>query len=63
MTANQALNYLIDKHYRPVKRSFRCCHPRDLLKQIHDLCLYLEQEPKMKPEFFDAAVDNYFSVM
>lgn len=58
-----ALDYLIEKHYRPHSRPFRACHPRDLLKQIHDHCQFVQETPSMKPEYFDAAVDNYFSVM
>ncbi|MEM9352339.1 MAG: AAA family ATPase [Planctomycetota bacterium] len=58
-----AVDYLIDKHYRPVQRPFRCCQPRDLLLQIRNYCAYIEAEPKMSTEYFDYAVDNYFAVM
>ncbi len=58
-----ALDYLIEKHYRQAGRSFRCCHPRDLLSQIICYCQFLGQEPRMTPELFDLAVENYFSVM
>lgn len=58
-----AIDYLIDVHYRAAARPFRACQPRDLLLQIRNLCYYLEQPPQMTCEFFDAAVENYFAVM
>jgi hypothetical protein len=58
-----ALNYLIDKHYKTVKRPFRCCQPRDLLQQIRNFCKYIGQPAKMTPEYFDFAVENYFAIM
>ncbi len=60
---DHALDYLIETHYRQAGRSFRCCHPRDLLSQIVCYCQFLKQPPKMTPELFDLAVENYFSVM
>jgi hypothetical protein len=59
----EALNYLIDTHYKAVKRPFRCCQPRDLLLQIRNYCLYVDTKPIMCREFFDYAVENYFAVM
>jgi predicted ATPase with chaperone activity len=57
------LNYLIENHYRKVGRPMRCCQPRDLLMQVKNYCLFRKQPPKMSPEFFDLAVENYFAVM
>ncbi|HUU85332.1 MAG TPA: AAA family ATPase [Phycisphaerae bacterium] len=57
-----AVNYLIDTHYRKTERPFRCCHPRDLLLQIVNRATYVRDEPRMTPEAFDRAVDNYFAV-
>ena len=57
------ITYLIETHYRPVDRPFRCCQPRDLLLQVRNLCYYENQEPGLTPEFMDFAVDNYFAVM
>ncbi|NOX53771.1 MAG: AAA family ATPase [Planctomycetes bacterium] len=59
----EAVNYLIDKHYHQAKRSLRACHPRDLLLQIKSYCNYKGLPRKMLPEYFDWAVENYFSVM
>ena len=58
-----ALDYLVEKHYKAVKRPFRCCQPRDLLLQIKNYCHYQKLSPEMTAEFFDFAVDNYFAVM
>ncbi len=58
-----AVDYLVETHYKRVNRPFRCCQPRDLLLQIKNLCLFERKEPRMSPESFDFAVDNYFAVM
>ncbi|HVC93547.1 MAG TPA: AAA family ATPase [Pirellulales bacterium] len=58
-----AIDYLIDTHYRPVNRPFRCCQPRDLLLQILNFCRYQRRSPEITPELFDFAVENYFAVM
>lgn len=54
---------LIQRHYSAVNRTFRCCHPRDLILQILNFAAYNGAEPEMSREAFDAAVDNYFAVM
>jgi hypothetical protein len=59
--SEEALDYLIRTHY--VGRPFRCCHPRDLLLQIKNLCDFQGQLPLMSEENFDFAADNYFAVM
>jgi predicted ATPase with chaperone activity len=58
-----AVEYLIGKHYRPIDRPMRRCHPRDLLMQIHNYCSYNDLPMEMRPEYFDAAVANYFTVV
>ena len=37
--------YLQRRHYRPVGRPMRACHPRDLLDQVTALCRYRGIEP------------------
>ena len=59
----QALEYLIETHYRKVNRPMRCCQPRDLLLQIRNYCRYVKQPAVMSPESLDFAVENYFAVM
>ncbi|WP_163867114.1 ATPase [Myxococcus eversor] len=55
-----AIDYLIDSHYRPTDRPFAACQPRDLLDQVIDMSHYLGQEPKLDPALLDAAVRSYF---
>jgi AAA+ superfamily predicted ATPase len=57
------VEYLLDTHYRRIGRPLRCCHPRDLLQQIINRASYLEIEPQVTREAFDAAVANYFAVL
>ena len=59
----QAVEHLIDHHYKRVKRPFRCCQPRDLLLQVRNYCVYNDLPLVMKTEYFDFAVANYFTVM
>jgi len=59
----EALDYVIDTHYKPIKRPYRCCQPRDLLLQIRNYCHYLDVPPLMCKEYFDYAVENYFAIM
>ncbi len=58
-----AIDYLIETHYRPKDRPFRNCHPRDLLLQVRNYCLYHDQPMDLKNEYIDFACDNYFSIM
>lgn len=60
---NDAIRYVIEEHYKPVDRPFRCCQPRDLLLQIRNFCLYNREPMVLTNERFDFAVENYFSVM
>lgn len=59
----EAINYLIEKHYRPSGRQFRNCHPRDLLLQVRNYCLYHAYKLELRPDYIDFAVENYFSIM
>ncbi|TWU43008.1 hypothetical protein Q31b_20430 [Novipirellula aureliae] len=58
-----AIEYLIQTHYKPINRPFRNCQPRDLLLQVKNFCLYNNLEVELKNEYFDFACENYFSVM
>ena len=58
-----AVDYLIKKHYLAINRPFRNCQPRDLLLQVRNYCLYNDLPIELKNEYFDYAVENYFSVM
>lgn len=60
---DEAVTYLLEKHYRSCSRPLRCCHPRDLLMQIRNMCSYKNREPQMTPAMFDLAVSTYFAVL
>ncbi|GIX05245.1 MAG: hypothetical protein KatS3mg114_1114 [Planctomycetaceae bacterium] len=59
----QAVDYLVERHYKSVGRPFRACQPRDLLLQVKNYCAYHGQPRRMTPAAFDFAVENYFSIM
>lgn len=59
----EAIDYLIQTHYKATGRPLRFCQPRDLLLQIRNYCAYHDQPPKLTNEHFDLAVENYFAVM
>lgn len=54
------VEYLQRRHYDPVNRPFRACHPRDLLDQIIALCRYRAIEPTITRELIDKACETYF---
>jgi predicted ATPase with chaperone activity len=58
-----AVEYLLNTHYRPQNRPLRRCHPRDLLLKIHSYCAYHGLPMEMKPEYFDHVVEDYFTVV
>jgi len=52
--------YLQRRHYKPVQRPFRACHPRDLLDQVTALCRYRGIAPVITRELLDRACAAYF---
>jgi predicted ATPase with chaperone activity len=59
----EPIDYLVQTHYRPFQRGLRRCHPRDLLGQIRNYCIYNELPLEMLPEHFDRAVKGYFTAV
>lgn len=59
----EAIKYLVEKHFSEAGRPFRSCLPRDLLLQVRNYCTYHSLPRKMSPEAFDFAVENYFSIL
>jgi predicted ATPase with chaperone activity len=59
----EAIEHLLNRHYRGGKRPMRRCHPRDLLQQIQHYCSYNGLPLAMKPEYFDLVVENYFTAV
>ncbi|MFQ5490301.1 MAG: AAA family ATPase [Phycisphaerae bacterium] len=63
MAVNEdAIDHLIDTHYKKKGRGFRCCHPRDLIAQIVDRAAFDKSIPAMTTQAFDHAADNYFAI-
>jgi hypothetical protein len=57
----EAFVYLMQTHYLPENRRLRCCHPRDLVDQVHDIATYLDVRPAMTRQLLDAACESYFA--
>ena len=57
------VQYLIQRHYAPIKRELRNCHPRDLLLQARNYCRYFKRPVELTKESIDFACENYFSIM
>ncbi len=58
---NDAVDYLLAKHYQESGRSLRFCHPRDLVQQVLAFCEFLELPPALSPKALDVAAKNYFA--
>jgi hypothetical protein len=52
--------YLQRRHYGPLRRPLRSCHPRDLLEHVTAMCRYRGIEPVITRELLDAACSAYF---
>lgn len=57
----EAFVYLMQKHYIAAERTMRCCHPRDIVDQIHDIATYFGMRPALSEKLIDAACDGYFA--
>ncbi len=57
------VDQLIGRHYDAVGRPMRRCHPRDLLGQIRNYCVYNDLPMEMRDEYFDHVVNSYFAVV
>ncbi|MFW6169553.1 MAG: AAA family ATPase [Planctomycetota bacterium] len=54
---------LIDRHFTAPGRPLRRCHPRDLLMQVRNYCVYNELPMRMTNEYFDRVVCSYFTAL
>ena len=59
----EAIDYLMERHYKPFRRPLRRCQPRDLLSQVANYCSYNELPMEMRPDYFDRVVPSYFTVV
>jgi len=57
---DDAVSYLIKKHYQDAKRLMRSCHPRDIVDQIADRAKFLGIPPVLSKEAIDRACETYF---
>lgn len=55
-----AIDWLIETHYRPNRRPFAACQPRDLLGQVIDIANYRGETPALTEDLLESAVKNYF---
>lgn len=59
----EAVDYLVQTHYRPHDRPLRRCQPRDLLTQIRNYCIYNNMPMQLRPELIDRVVKSYFTAV
>jgi predicted ATPase with chaperone activity len=59
----EAVDYLLEKHYRPHNRPLRRCHPRDLLNQVRNYCTYHDLPLEMRESYIDRVVGSYFTTL
>jgi predicted ATPase with chaperone activity len=59
----EAVDYLLEHHYRPRNRPLRRCHPRDLLLQVRCYCAYNDLPVSMTIDALDIACASYFAVV
>jgi predicted ATPase with chaperone activity len=59
----QAVDYLVQTHYRPHDRPLRRCQPRDLLAQMANYCNFNGAPLQLSPQLLDRVVKSYFTVV
>jgi hypothetical protein len=57
---DRGVDYLIAKWYKPFKRPFRMCQPRDILDQMGSIAKYNMERVNFSPDLIDAACATYF---
>jgi len=56
-----AVDYLLETHYKPFGRALRGCQPRDLVGQLIVTARYLGREPQLSRELIDRVAHSYFA--
>jgi predicted ATPase with chaperone activity len=59
----QAVDYLVQTHYRPHNRPLRRCQPRDLLQSMANYCAFNGTPLQLSPQLLDRVVKSYFTVV
>ncbi len=57
---DRGLDYLVAKWYKPEKRPFRMCQPRDIIDQMIAIAKYNMEKVTLNPDLLDAACATYF---
>jgi hypothetical protein len=57
---DKAIDYLIEKWYKPFNRPMRMCQPRDILDQMISIAKYNMERPSFNPDLLDAGCMTYF---
>jgi hypothetical protein len=59
----QVVDWLLETHYAPLRRGLRRCHPRDLLNQVRNYCVYNAYPLEMRQEYLARIVSSYFTAV
>ena len=59
----EAVDHLVEKHYKKQGRPLRRCQPRDLMYQVRNYCVYNSLPVEMRPEYLDRVVPSYFTMV
>lgn len=57
---DQAINYLLEKFYKPRAMALRACHPRDILSLVKDAARYRQVPPALSKDLLDQACQVFF---
>ena len=60
---SEVVAYLLQTHFVAAGRRLRRCHPRDLLSQIRNFCVYNDLPMEIRNEYFDRVVNSYFTMV
>ncbi|BBO30998.1 AAA family ATPase [Lacipirellula parvula] len=59
----QAVDYLVQTHYRPYGRPLRRCHARDLLAAAANYCVFNDTPMQLTPQLLDRVAKSYFTAL
>ena len=63
MPDEDGFNYILRVVYKKPGREMRYCHPRDLLLQIRNRCMYLNSPLDISQDGVDQAAKGYFTLL
>ena len=58
--SDEGAQYLMDVYYRRAGRTFKGCHPRDLVELLVDITRFYGEDAALTPEWIDLASASYF---